>query len=218
MPTRVMRWALVNGILGAVLFLLAGTWHDPWLRAYVGVFAVLTLYPLLGIDEDLARERFHPPSPGADRVPLRFVRLLAAAHVVIGALDAGRWHLGPGVPPAIRGAALAGMAVSFWLFFRAMLENRFFSSVVRVQSDRGHHVIATGPYAIVRHPGYAGMIVAVPLSGLALGSWLSVALGVAFSALVVRRVLFEDSFLRANLEGYSTYAERVTRRVIPGVW
>ncbi len=218
MRKRLTRWGLANAGLTTTLLLLAGTWRDPWLDAYLLVAALTSLYPLLSIDEDLARERFHPPSQGADGVPLRFVRLFALGHLVVGALDGGRWHLGPPMPPAVRGIALAGMVIGFGLFYRAMVENRFFSAVVRVQTDRGHRVIMTGPYAIVRHPGYAGLIAAIPFSGLALGSWLSVAMGMVVSALILRRVSFEDAFLRANLDGYPAYAGRVTYRLVPGVW
>jgi protein-S-isoprenylcysteine O-methyltransferase Ste14 len=99
-----------------------------------------------------------------------------------------------------------------------MRENRFFSSVVRVQNDRGHRVIDTGPYAVVRHPGYAGMMLGMPLSGLALGSWVASAIGVVLSLLALRRVLFEDAFLKKNLNGYTLYSSRVTYRLIPRVW
>ena len=170
------------------------------------------------MDEDLARERFHPSSAGADRVSLGFVRLFAFAHLAAGSLDAGRWHLPPPVPAPWRAVALAGMALSFLLFFRAMLANRFFPPSCACKPIAADHVIATGPYSIVRHPGYAGMILGIPLSGLALGSWLSVAIALVYSALILRRVMFEDAFLRTNLDGYSTYAQRVTRRLIPGVW
>jgi protein-S-isoprenylcysteine O-methyltransferase Ste14 len=89
---------------------------------------------------------------------------------------------------------------------------------VRLQEDRGHRVIDTGPYSIVRHPGYAGLVLVPLFSGLALGSWAAVALGLIMSALVVRRVLFEDAFLRQHLEGYVAYTQRVPNRLIPGVW
>ena len=104
------------------------------------------------------------------------------------------------------------------MFYRAMHENRFFSAVVRVQEERGHRVIDSGPYSIVRHPGYAGLILVPPFSGLALGSWLAVGLGLVMSALVLRRVLFEDSFLRKNLDGYAAYTLRVPHRLVPRVW
>ena len=91
---------------------------------------------------------------------------------------------------------LSACAISIALFFHAMMANRFFSAVIRIQKDRGHHVIDQGPYAVVRHPGYAGMVPSMAFNGLALGSWLGFAIGVGCSALMMRRVLFEDAYLR----------------------
>jgi protein-S-isoprenylcysteine O-methyltransferase Ste14 len=110
------------------------------------------------------------------------------------------------------------MALSCLLVFHAMLTNRFFSPVVRIQKERGHHLVDSGPYGIVRHPGYAGMILMAPFSGLALGSWVSVGFALVYSGLILRRVVFEDTFLRGNLEGYDAYASRVRYRLIPGVF
>lgn len=217
MARRLVRLALVLAAVATALLALSGTWTDPWLWTYVGVWGVLAVYGMAVLDDDLARERFRPPSPGADRLSLRMVRIVAGAHLVVGALDTGRWHLAP-VPPDLRAAALAGMAVAAALVFRAMQTNRFFSAVVRIQTDRGHHVVDKGPYAVVRHPGYAGMIPMVPLSGLALGSWLAAAVGLIYSALIFKRVLFEDRYLRTNLTGYDDYAGRVRYRLVPKVW
>jgi protein-S-isoprenylcysteine O-methyltransferase Ste14 len=218
MRKRLTRWFLVSASVIGGLFISAGTWRDPWLWTYAAGWSAMVLYAMFSIDEDLARERFHPPTAGADGVALHFVRVLALAHIVVGALDAGRWHLTAPVPPLLRAFALGAMVVTFGMFFRAMRENRFFSSVVRVQSDRGHRVIDTGPYAIVRHPGYAGMILGMPFSGLALGSWVASAIGVVLSLLILRRVLFEDRFLKKNLNGYALYTNRVRYRLIPRVW
>jgi protein-S-isoprenylcysteine O-methyltransferase Ste14 len=99
-----------------------------------------------------------------------------------------------------------------------MRANRFFSPVVRVQTERGHRVIDGGPYGSIRHPGYLGMIVSVMCSGLVLGSWLGFALAALYAALILRRVFFEDAFLKANLAGYPDYARRVPYRLIPGGW
>jgi protein-S-isoprenylcysteine O-methyltransferase Ste14 len=217
MAKRLKRWLLASGLVGGAVFTLAGTWRDPWLWAYMGVCSAATFYALFSLDEDLARERFHPPTAGADGVALHFVRVAAVAHLVVGALDSGRWHLTP-VQPGLRAFALVAMALTLGMFYRAMHENRFFSSVVRVQNERGHHVIDSGPYSIVRHPGYAGLIVGIPLSGLALGSWLAAGIGLVMSGLILRRVIFEDAFLRKNLDGYDAYTDRVPHRLIPGVW
>ena len=215
--TRLARWLAVTAALAASLFALAGQWTDPWLWAYVGVVSAAGLYAALSIADDLARERFRPPEPGADRGALAIIRLVALSHLVIGAVDGGRWHI-THVPEPLRAVGLTGMIAGLALLFHAMTTNRFFSAVVRIQGDRGHHVVDRGPYAVVRHPGYVGMIVSVPFGALVLGSWIGVALAVAYAVLMLRRVIFEDAFLRANLAGYAQYAARVRYRLVPGVW
>jgi protein-S-isoprenylcysteine O-methyltransferase Ste14 len=217
MFTRLRVWIGMVTVVHGVVLGFSGRWTDPWLWTYCEIWTATLSYGLLGIDNDLAQERFNPPGKGADAVALRFVRLTGVAHLVIGALDIGRWHLTP-VPDSVRAGALAGMALAMVLIFRAMHENRFFSAVVRVQADRGHRVIETGPYSLIRHPGYAGMIAAIPLSGLALGSWLSFGVALVYSAMILRRVLFEDVFLLHNLDGYPAYARRVTGRLVPRLW
>jgi protein-S-isoprenylcysteine O-methyltransferase Ste14 len=218
MSSRLKLWAFATSSITAVLFILAGTWRDPWLWAYVGVFSATAGYAFSGIDDDLAKERFRPPTASADRIGLRLIRVAALTHFVLGALDTGRWHLTAPMPPVVRAFALAAMAAGLVTFYRAMRVNRFFSAVVRIQTDRGHRVVDTGPYSIVRHPGYAGLILVPLLSGLALGSWLAAGIGAVMSMMVIRRVLFEDAFLRGNLDGYGAYAQRVQHRLIPGVW
>jgi protein-S-isoprenylcysteine O-methyltransferase Ste14 len=217
MLKRLRRWVLASTLLTVFLFAVAGRWQDPWLWTYAAVWAVLVLYAMVVIDEDLAQERFHPPNNGADSLSLAAVRLIALAHLVVGALDLGRWHWSA-MPVGLRAAGVVGLILCFTLFFRAMTVNRFFSPVVRIQTDRGHRVIDAGPYAIVRHPGYAGLIPAVPCSALILGSWPSLIIALVFSGLIFRRVIFEDQFLRTNLPGYSEYARRVPYRLLPGIW
>jgi protein-S-isoprenylcysteine O-methyltransferase Ste14 len=214
---RLTRWTLVVILVSGLIFGLAGTWSDPFLWAYAAVFAAAGFFAMWSIDDDLARERFSPPSAGADRLSLRLIRLIALAHIIVGALDVGRFHW-TSMPDSLRVVGIAGFGLSFVLMVRAMTANRFFSAVVRVQTDRGHHVVDTGPYRVVRHPGYAAMIPLVPFSGLALGSWLAVAIGLVYSAMIVRRALFEDRFLHANLNGYAEYAGRVRYRLVPGAW
>ena len=216
MAGRLMRFGMVFLGLTTTLVLLAGG-LDTWLALYLVAWSIFGVYAMVSIDDDLARERFRPPEPGADRAPLRAIRLLALAHLVVGTLDAGRWHLAP-VPDTLRALALVLMMPSALFVVQAMRANRFFSPVVRVQKERGHRVIDNGPYGTIRHPGYLGMIVSVMCSGLALGSWLGFALAALYAALILRRVFFEDAFLQSNLEGYADYARRVPYRLIPGGW
>ena len=200
----------------ASVFLVIGDRHDPFMWAYFALFAGVGLYALLSIDDDLARERFSPPNSGADGLSLRNIRLLAAAHLIAGLLDSRyKWTT---VPDIWRLVGLAGFALGFLLIVQAMKSNRFFSSVVRIQDDRGHKVVDQGPYSWVRHPGYAGMMPAIPFGGLAMGSWIAVVVGLLYTALILRRVCFEDAFLQNNLEGYKAYAGRVPYRLVPGIW
>jgi protein-S-isoprenylcysteine O-methyltransferase Ste14 len=107
-----------------------------------------------------------------------------------------------------------GYAFAAW----ALIENRFFSSVVRIQVDRGHVVCDSGPYRIVRHPGYAGNLLALPGMVLALSSmWTLIPAAVALIIAVIRTVL-EDQTLQDELPGYRDYARRVRYRLIPGIY
>ncbi len=100
----------------------------------------------------------------------------------------------------------------------ALRANRFYSSAVRIQADRGQHPVDTGPYRFVRHPGYAATTTATVAAGLALGSWLAIVPALGFVALFVRRTVFEDRLLVAELPGYAAYAGRVRGRLVPGVF
>ena len=217
MLRRLRRVALGILIPSLTLLAVSGRWQDAWLWAFIAIWAAAVTYGLLIIDDDLAKERFRPPTRGADSSALRIIRLLAVGQLIVGALDIGHWHL-TAVPSWLRVVGLIGMAGGFALVFHSMAANRFFSAVVRIQNDRGHTVVDRGPYAVIRHPGYAGMITSVPLSALAIGSWIGVALAVLYSALIFRRVFFEDAFLRSNLAGYADYAHRVPYRLVPGLW
>lgn len=100
----------------------------------------------------------------------------------------------------------------------AIIENRFFSSMVRIQMDRGHEVCASGPYRIVRHPGYAGNILPLPGIVLALGSVWTIIPVIAALIIVVIRTALEDQTLQKELPGYREYSSHVPYRLIPGIF
>jgi protein-S-isoprenylcysteine O-methyltransferase Ste14 len=217
MPKKITRWLLFTFVFCGGMLAISGEWTSPLLWTYlIGISAVF-LYALASLDPELAQERFHPPVPSADAVALRWIRVAALVTVIVNPLDL-RFHWSPPMPDALRVAAIAGSLLAFLFTFHAMLTNRFFSSVIRIQTDRGHRVVDTGPYAVIRHPGYLGMIVGVPLMGIALGSWWGFAVASAYALLILRRVVKEDRFLRANLPGYTEYAGRVRSRLVPGLW
>ena len=137
--------------------------------------------------------------------------------VIVAGLD-HRYNWSPEFPLwlIVPGFILISLGYAFAAW--ALAENRFFSSVVRIQTDRGHEVCDSGPYRIVRHPGYAGNI--PPLLGivLALGSvWTLIPAAVALIIAVIRTAL-EDQTLQEELPGYRDYARRVRYRLIPGIY
>jgi protein-S-isoprenylcysteine O-methyltransferase Ste14 len=108
----------------------------------------------------------------------------------------------------------AGSALATW----AMAENRFFSAVVRIQADRGHTVVSSGPYRFVRHPGYTGGLLGAVGVPLALGSAWALIPGLVVAGIIGLRTWLEDRTLQEELEGYRQYAGRVRYRLLPGVW
>ena len=109
----------------------------------------------------------------------------------------------------------AYVAILTW----SMLVNTHFEKTVRIQTDRNHKVIDTGPYRVVRHPGYLGLIAGFILSApLLLGSWWAFVPAVASTATLIVRTALEDRTLREELDGYEDYARRVRYRLVPGVW
>jgi protein-S-isoprenylcysteine O-methyltransferase Ste14 len=204
-------------LVALILFGTAGRVDLPIYWIYVAIVAAISVGGLYLIGEDLARERMRP---GGKSPPwsLNLAFLLCLLHWAIAGFDRGRFHWSDGVPLSLRLAALAVFALGLALTLWAMHVNRFFSSAVRIQADRGQHVVADGPYRWVRHPGYLGAIPAMTASGLVLCSWLATAIGALGSLWLLWRTLAEDRLLRAELPGYEAYAERVRWRLLPGFW
>jgi protein-S-isoprenylcysteine O-methyltransferase Ste14 len=219
MPVSAYIQAALFVVLNAVaLFAAAGTVEIPGFWVYVAIFAAVMVASFAFLDPDLLRERMRP---GGQRPPLalRLSTLVLVVHWVVAGLDRGRFHWSDDVPAWLRVASLIALAAGYGLAFWAMRVNRFFSSVVRIQSDRGQYVVTSGPYRWIRHPGYLAGLVIIVASGIALGSWLAAAILVVFGLpFLRRRAITEDRVLQAELPGYRDYAARVRWRVLPGIW
>jgi protein-S-isoprenylcysteine O-methyltransferase Ste14 len=205
-------------VVGLALFASAGTVAILGFWVYLAIFAAVMVVSFAILDPGLLRERMRP---GGKRPPLglRLFTLVLVLHWIIAGLDRGRYHWSDSVPGWLQAAGLAAVAAGYALALWAMRVNRFFSSVVRIQRDRGQHVIATGPYRFMRHPGYLAGIVIIGASGIALGSWLAAAMLIVLSLpFLLYRAITEDATLQAELPGYRAYAARVRWRLIPGVW
>ena len=208
---------LATAFVAALLFLSAGRWDLPFFWAYVLAYALLAVGGFLSIDPDLIRERMR--SGLRDRSLLvASAKLAMWVHLIVAGLDVGRYHWSDAVPIPLRIIGLVGFAAGFGVVVWAMAVNRFFIPTVRIQSERGHHLITAGPYGYVRHPGYAGIVIGVLCSGLALGSWLAATPMVCLAGGIFRRVVVEDRFLAEHLDGYVEYMDRVQVRLFPRVW
>ena len=203
--------------LGAVLFGCAGRVDLPWFWAYLAVWAASAVVGPLVADPTLLSERLHP-GPGAKDAgfTVLFVPVLLVPFVVAG-LDV-RFHWSATVSTTARAVGLASVVVGLAVMVWAIAANRFFSSVIRIQTDRGHRVVTTGPYRWVRHPAYAAAPFVFVGTGFALGSrWAALAAAPVLLG-VLRRTIQEDRVLRAELPGYVDYAQKVPYRLVPGVW
>jgi len=216
--TLILRLLIFELVLGGVLFGSAGRLDLPWFWAVIVIHTVSMAAAVPRIDPELRKERFSPGPGGKDRLLRLIVLPIVLVHLVIAGLDAGRFHWSGEVAVSVHAAGLVVYTLGLWLAFWAMSANRFFSPVVRIQKERGHHLITTGPYRFVRHPGYVGVMSATLGGGLALGSYWSMVPLVVFFLLFIRRTALEDRFLLAELEGYAEFAQKVRYRVLPGIW
>jgi protein-S-isoprenylcysteine O-methyltransferase Ste14 len=210
-------------VFGALLFLAAGTvaWPAAW--AYLGIVVViLVAYStvIARTHPDLVAERTAPPAD-AKAWDKPFAFLVSVAGPIAMLLLAGfdyRYGWSPAFPRSVTWLGFLLAAVGGSLSNWAVATNRFFSALVRIQTDRGHHVIDTGPYAYVRHPGYTGSIVYMAGAALLLGSLPALAGAVITSMILAVRTRFEDRTLQQELDGYAAYAQRVRYRLVPGIW
>ncbi|MCA9975484.1 MAG: isoprenylcysteine carboxylmethyltransferase family protein [Anaerolineales bacterium] len=223
----VTRW-LVREIMGVmsvavILFWSAGRW-DWWMGW--GVTAVYALWVaanailIIPRSPELLVERASRNLKGVkswDNVLLGIIGLLTIVKYVIAGLDVRYGWSAPfaiGVPITALIMAALGYAVVTW----SMVANAFFSTVVRIQEDRGQQVCTTGPYRFVRHPGYVGSAIFELAVPIALGSWCAFVAGLLIAIFTVVRTAMEDRTLQAELDGYQTYAQNVRYRLIPGIW
>jgi protein-S-isoprenylcysteine O-methyltransferase Ste14 len=208
-------------LLGGCLFGAAGTMSWPIAWAVLGIYSASKVAAFAFVDPELIEERASP-GQGVDRVDkvlatLGYLGLYPGTFVVAG-LDAVRFGPAIHIPQSIKLTALLVFTLGYGIAFWAVLSNPFFSTFVRIQNDRQHSVVSSGAYALVRHPGYAGVLLSHLALPFALGSIWALIPAFVGTILFVMRTSREDRTLRDRLVGYREYQDRVHWRLLPGVW
>jgi protein-S-isoprenylcysteine O-methyltransferase Ste14 len=197
-------------------------WWQAWVYALIYILGFIISRTLAARRHpDLLTERAkfteHEDAKAWDKLLAPLVGLGGGLIPLIAGLDA-RFNWSPTVSLPVKFGALILILVGYVLGSSALVANRFFSGMVRIQADRGHKVVSGGPYRWVRHPGYAGAALTYLASPLFLGTlWAFVPAALLVAVLVIRTRL-EDVTLQEELDGYRDYAKRVRYRLIPGVW
>jgi protein-S-isoprenylcysteine O-methyltransferase Ste14 len=206
----------------AALFI--SVWRWDWWNAwfYLGLYLMMlacNAYILLGRHKELVEERSQI-GEGAkrwDKVIGLITGLGGFAILAIAGLDE-RFSWAGALPLGIQIIGFVLLGLSYPLFTWAMVSNKFFSTIVRIQKDRGHTVQTGGPYRYVRHPGYASLLFSYLAMPFALGSlWACLPMALLVANLFLRTTL-EDRTLQSELDGYREYAGRVRSRLLPGIW
>jgi protein-S-isoprenylcysteine O-methyltransferase Ste14 len=221
------RWTIKTlifwAIAAACLFLGAGQldWSRGW--AYLGVYGliqILNAAVLLPTSPELLVERskMREGTKAWDKWLASAVALFGPLAIwIVSGIDR-RFSWTPTLPFEVSTVALAIVFLGGMLGLWAMASNRFFSSTVRIQAERGHVVVRGGPYRYVRHPGYLGGALFDLATPLALGAiWAFIPALITLGFLVLRTAL-EDRTLQDELNGYRSYAEKVRYRLLPGIW
>ena len=212
-------------LIGLALFLFvpAGTLHWPAAWAFLGFMLASSLLFggwLARNDPALLAERMRSPirsdQPSADRKLLLAFLVFSVIWFIVMGLDQ-RFHASR-MPLAVQAFGLVTLILSSGLIMWVFRENSFAAAVVRVQTERGHRVVSSGPYALVRHPMYSGAILFMVGMALLLGSWWGAAISPGFAALLGLRTRIEEGTLTSGLPGYADYAARVRYRLVPGLW
>jgi protein-S-isoprenylcysteine O-methyltransferase Ste14 len=208
--------------LAALLFIPAGRldWWEAW-RFFLAYAVFLIIYLVWGLRNDpeqlAERSRTAKNVKAWDKVILSVYSVLLLALLVVAGLDAGRFRWAP-ASPTLQLIGWIGTALGGALIGWVITVNTFLSRQVRIQDDRGQVAVTRGPYRVVRHPMYAGIIILFMSVPLVLGSRWALAPGALICALFVLRTALEDRTLRAELPGYNEYAGRVRYRLLPGIW
>jgi protein-S-isoprenylcysteine O-methyltransferase Ste14 len=209
-------------VLDIVLFVSAGRleWPEAWILSFLYLCYLLAAM-IWGTFKapDLLAERAKRADnvKDWDKVIMAIYTLLLLIMLIIAGLDVGRFEWSA-MPLAAQIVGLIGLFLAARMTSWAATANTYLSRMVRIQEDRGHQVVSTGPYQYVRHPLYVGVILIALCAPLFLGSLWALIPGGLIVILFVVRTALEDQTLQDEFPGYAEYAEKVRYRLLPGIW
>jgi len=213
-------------LFAAALLWPAGTWQ--WWEAWVlvglwTIYGIVTVHYFLRHDPALLAERMkfvplHKEQKVWDKVLMLLFFIAGIGLYLIPGFDVMRYEWSQTLPVWMKIIAMLVHLPCFLFLGWVMRENTFLSQVVKIDKDRDHQVVTTGPYALVRHPMYTVVIVLLFAVPVALGSRFALILAVFLTLLLIIRTYLEDRTLHAELEGYPEYAKQTQYRLIPGIW
>ena len=213
-------WIIITGL---VFFLASGEINNLRVWIYIGVYAVGGL--IIGVILKKKSPKLLNDRGKKQEGTKQFDRYILLAYfifaIIITPLIAGidkRLHLSDAMPFYYLYVGIILYVVSAVFSTWAMLHNPFFEGTVRIQKDKNHNVINTGPYKIVRHPGYLGMLAGSIALPFALGSIFAFISLIIMILLIIIRTYYEDTTLQKELIGYSEYCKEVKYRLIPFIW
>jgi protein-S-isoprenylcysteine O-methyltransferase Ste14 len=209
-------------IMGVALFWSAGkiNWWPAWAAlAVMAAWVAATGYVILRFNPALLAERLGPRKGAKtwDTAIMSLVGILQLARYIVAGLDQ-RYGWTGDFPLALQIAALILSVPDYAIVVWATASNAFFSQIVRIQNERDHKVVSSGPYRYIRHPAYAGAILYELAVPLLLASWWALLLSSLSAALLILRTYLEDRTLQTELPGYVDYARKVPYRLLPGLW
>jgi protein-S-isoprenylcysteine O-methyltransferase Ste14 len=217
-----IKGLISNIVFTVILFVCAGRvdYTQGWIFLSSNVLATLMNYFTIRKNSELINERSGPGEgiKSWDKLLLGMSSIVYLAIIVISGLDSGRFLWATIFNWIISISGVVVMIIGQILFFTARSQNKFFSTVVRIQKERGHVVCDTGLYRIVRHPGYLGMIlslIGVPL--ITTSIWSTIPTLIAVILLLIRTSL-EDKTLKMELDGYMEYSRKTRYKLIPLIW
>ncbi len=217
----VLRALLAPILMIGLLFLVAGRWDywQAWIYTIINMIVLALMGTLLTKNSELVEERLNPKEgmKGWDKFYFAVTTPLYMVALVVGGLDA-RFGWTTNMPVFIYWSGVVVYLIGQAIFLWARYTNNYFSSVVRIQTDRGQTVCKEGPYHYVRHPGYVGGFLFTITIGLMLGSWWACIPQVVAALMLVWRTAREDKTLKAELPGYAEYTQETHFRLLPGIW